>query len=141
MTLRRAGTMVVLGIAAAACRDPSAPLYFPPPIVASAIITGIVTAPNGQPVQAQFVYVFSNFTPTCSASAAQVSLVRTNAAGVFQFDRVAAPNEGQDLCVTVLVRPEANTGFTESGRLDGFVDFRLFAPLDTVRFDVQLTLR
>ena len=137
---QRARILVILGIAAAACRDPSgAPLHFPPPIVASAVITGVVTAPNGQPVPAQLVYVFSNFTPTCGADAAQVSLVRTNGFGVFQFDRVAAPNEGQDLCVTVLVRPEATTGYAESGRIDGFVDFRLFAPLDTVRFNVQLT--
>lgn len=134
----RLGAMAVLGVVAAACRDPSAPLHRPPPIAATAVVTGVVTAPNGQPVPAQFVYVFSDFTTTCSASAAQVSLVRTNAAGVFRFDRVVAPNEGQDLCVSIVVRPEATTGFADSDRLNGLVDFRLFAPLDTVQFNVAL---
>jgi hypothetical protein len=70
-----------------------------------------------------------------------VSFVRTNAAGTFRFDRVVAPNEGVDLCVTILVIPEANTGFLESGRLNGFVDFRLLAPLDTLSFNVTLAPR
>jgi hypothetical protein len=92
-------------------------------------------------VPAQLVYVFSNFTATCTVAAPMVSFVRTNAAGAFRFDRVVAPTEGPDLCVSILVIPEANTGYAESGRLNGFVDFRLLAPLDTLSFNVTLAPR
>jgi hypothetical protein len=139
---RLAALALGVGVGVAACfQEPAGTRHTPPPIQATAVITGVVTAPNGQPAVAQLVYMFSDFTATCSQTAPVVSLIRTNAAGTFRFERVVAPNEGVDLCVSVRVITEANSGYAESGRIDAYVDFRLFAPLDTASFDVVLTPR
>lgn len=141
MMRRSALRLALCGLAGLSCQEPEGSTFLQQPLMATAFVTGIVLAPNGQPAVAQLVYVHSTFTATCSDAAPMVSFVRTNAAGAFRFDRVTAPNEGTDFCVTIRVIPETSTGYAESGRINGFVDFRLLPPLDTLSFEVTLASR
>jgi len=135
--MTRCAPRVVFILAIAACARDATPVFSPPPIVSRAVVTGRVTAPSGAGVPAQLVYVYSDFTTSCGPSPTQLGFMRTNAAGVYLFDRVVAPTERDGVCVTVVVRPEASTGYTELPR-QGYVSFRFLPPVDTLRVDVGL---
>ena len=120
------------------CGKDSAPVFTPAPIVSRAVVTGAITGPSGGGVAAQLVYVYSDFTSTCGPSPSQLGFMRTNGAGVYLFDRVVAPDERDSVCVTVVVRPETNTGFANAQH-EGHVSFRFLPPVDTLRIDLSLT--
>jgi hypothetical protein len=133
---RRASLILLATGLLLGCRD-TAPLFTPAPIVSRAVVTGHVTAPNGLGVAAQLVYVYSDFTSTCGPTPTQLGFMRTNGAGDYLFERVVAPDERDSVCVTVVVRPETNTGFAITF-LQGHVSFRFLPPVDTLRIDLSL---
>src|SRR5688572_17424789 len=114
MTRRAPRVFVVAALVVLSCGKDSAPIFTPAPIVSRAVVTGQVTAPAGGGVAAQLVFVYSDFTTTCGPSPSQLGFMRTNAAGIYLFERVVAPDERDSVCVTVVVRPETNTGFANA---------------------------
>jgi len=130
--------LALAALAIVGCGKDSAPVFTPAPIVSRAVVTGQVTAPNGAGLAAQLVYVYSDFTSTCGPTPTQLGFMRTSMAGTYLFDRVAAPDERDSVCVTVVVRPETNTGFANAQH-EGHVRFRFLPPVDTLRIDLSVT--
>jgi hypothetical protein len=130
--------LLVAALPLLGCGRDAAPVFAPAPIVSRAVVTGLVTAPAGVGVAAQLVFVYSDFTSTCGPSPGQLGFMRTNAAGIYLFERVVAPDERDSVCVTVVVRPETNTGLANAQH-QGHVSFRFLPPVDTLRIDVALT--